>query len=91
MAKRAHEECLEEAEYGSMMRQTQARILERLEDGRASAKVSQRRLAGVIGVNREAMRDRLSGRTQLKAHELAALAAFLEIDIREFFVVDPIR
>jgi len=71
-----------------MMRVTQARILERLEDGRASAKISQRRLACVIGVNREAMRDRLSGRTQVKAHELAALAAFLEIDIREFFPVD---
>lgn len=88
MAKRAHEQCLEEAEYGSMMRDTQARILERLEEGRASAKISQRRLAEVIGVNREAMRDRLSGRTQLKAHELAALASFLHIDIREFFPAD---
>jgi len=85
MAKRAHEQCLDVAEYGSMMRETQARILERLEVGRVSARISQRRLAEVIGVNREAMRDRLSGRTQVKAHELAALAAHLDIDIREFF------
>jgi len=87
MAKRAHEQCLEEAEYGPMMKETQARILELLEFARRSSRVSQRRLAGVIGVNREAMRDRLSGRTQVKAHELAALAAFLDIDIEEFFVL----
>jgi len=87
MAKRAHEQCLDEAEYGAMMRETQARILDRLETARAVSRISQRRLAVVIGVNREAMRDRLSGRTQVKAHELAALAAFLQVDISEFFAV----
>ncbi len=87
MAKRAHEACMDRAEYGDLMREAHSLILERLESGRCAAHVSQRRLAAVIGVNREAMRDRLSGRTQVKAHELAALAAFLEIEISEFFAV----
>lgn len=88
MAKRAHKECMERAEYGDLMRATNKRILERLERGRSAGRISQQRLAEVIGVNREAMRDRLSGRTQLKAHELAALAAFLDIAISEFFHVE---
>lgn len=89
MAKRTHQACMEAAEYGDLMRKTHSLMLERLEIGRAAAHVSQRRLATVIGVNREAMRDRLSGRTHVKAHELAAFAAFLEIDIGEFFVAVP--
>jgi len=81
---------MDQAEYGDLMRRTHSLILGRLDEGRRVAHVSQRRLAAVIGVNREAMRDRLSGRTQVKAHELAALAAFLEIDIGEFFGGIPV-
>ncbi len=64
---------------------TQGHIRQVLADARAARGVSQQRLARVIGVNREAMRDRLNGRTQTKAEEIAALAAFLEMDISEFF------
>ncbi|GEM_PF-2073578 len=85
MGKRAHDDCITNAEYGDLMLRTQDRIREVLTERRAERGVSQRRLAEVIGVNREAMRDRLLGRTQTKAEEVAALAAFLEIDIREFF------
>lgn len=85
MGRRAHGECIDDAEYGDLMRQTQQRIRTVLAEKRYERGVSQQRLAQVIGVNREAMRDRLLGRTQTKAEEVAALAAFLEIDIREFF------
>ena len=85
MGRRAHGECIDDAEYGDLMRQTQERIRTVLAEKRYERGVSQQRLAQVIGVNREAMRDRLLGRTQTKAEEVAALAAFLEIDIREFF------
>ena len=69
------------------MRQTQERIRHVLAETRREKGVSQQRLAQVIGVNREAMRDRLLGRTQTKSEEVAALAAFLEVDIREFFPI----
>ncbi len=72
---------------GELMRATQGHVRGVLSEARAARGISQQRLARVIGVNREAMRDRLLGRTQLKAEELAALAAFLEIDIIEFFPV----
>ena len=85
MGRRAHGECIDDAEYGDLMRQTQERIRTVLAEKRYERGVSQQRLAQVIGVNREAMRDRLLGRTQTKAEEVAALAAFLEIDIRELF------
>ncbi|MEM8706940.1 MAG: helix-turn-helix transcriptional regulator [Actinomycetota bacterium] len=85
MGRRAHGECIDDAEYGELMRQTQERIRSVLAEKRYERGVSQQRLAQVIGVNREAMRDRLLGRTQTKAEEVAALAAFLDIDIREFF------
>ena len=85
MGRRAHGECIDDAEYGELMRQTQQRIRDVLAETRREKGVSQQRLAQVIGVNREAMRDRLLGRTQTKAEEVAALAAFLELDIREFF------
>ncbi|NIR37394.1 MAG: helix-turn-helix domain-containing protein [Actinobacteria bacterium] len=64
---------------------TQDHIREVLDRERTAQGVSQQRLAQVIGVNREAMRDRLLGRTQMKAEELAALAAFLQIDVSEFY------
>lgn len=85
MGRHAHGECVARAEYGELMEATQVHILETLSAARAARRISQRRLATVIGVNREAMRDRLLGRTLLKADELAALAAFLELDIRECF------
>ncbi len=85
MGRRAHDECIETAEYGPLMLETQGHIRQVLAEARAARGVSQQRLAQVIGVNREAMRDRLLGRTQTKAEELAALAAFLEMDISEFF------
>ena len=85
MGRRAHGECIDDAEYGDRMRRTQERIRTVLAEKRYERGVSQQRLAQVIGVNREAMRDRLLGRTQTKAEEVAALAAFLEVDIREFF------
>lgn len=85
MGRRAHGECIEDAEYGALMVETQEHIRRVLADLRAERGLSQQRLAEVIGVNREAMRDRLLGRTQTKAHEVAAFAAFLAIDIREFF------
>ncbi len=85
MGRRAHVDCIEGAEYGEFMKATQDHIRATLGDVGGKRGVSQQRLAAVIGVNREAMRDRLLGRTQLKAEELAALAAFLELDIREFF------
>ena len=87
MGRRAHRDCIDDAEYGELMRETQVRIRHVLAERRAERGISQERLAQVIGVNREAMRDRLLGRTQTKAEELAALAAFLEVDIREFFPV----
>ena len=87
MGRRAHGECIDRAEYGELMRATQGHVRGVLSEARAAQGISQERLARVIGVNREAMRDRLLGRTQLKAEELAALAAFLEIDITEFFPV----
>ena len=87
MGRRAHGECIEQAEYGELMQATQDHLRAKLDDVRLRRGLSQRRLAEVIGVNREAMRDRLLGRTQLKADEVAALAAFLNIDIREFFAV----
>ncbi len=87
MGRRAHGDCIDDAEYGELMRETQARIRTVLAEARKERGVSQQRLAQVIGVNREAMRDRLLGRTQTKAEEIAALAAFLEVDIREFFPV----
>lgn len=86
MGRRAHGECIERAEYGDLMKATQDHIREVLDDVRSEQGVSQQRLAQVIGVNREAMRDRLLGRTQMKAEELAALAAFLDLDIATFFV-----
>ena len=85
MGRRAHTECIERAEYGDLMRATQDHVRATLAARRAEQGVSQERLARVIGVNREAMRDRLLGRTQLKAEELAALAAFLDVGIGEFF------
>ena len=85
MGLRAHGGCIDGAEYGALMRQTQEQVRRVLATARERQAVSQQRLARVIGVKREAMRDRLSGRTQLKAEELAALAAFLEIDVSEFF------
>ncbi len=85
MGRRAHDECIERAEYGPLMIETQAHIRRVLADAREARGVSQQRLAQVIGVNREAMRDRLLGRTQTKAEEIAALAAFFEIDVSEFF------
>ena len=85
MGRRAHGECIDDAEYGDLMRRTQQQIRDVLAETRREKGVSQQRLAQVIGVNREAMRDRLLGRTQTKAEEVAALAAFLELDIREFF------
>jgi transcriptional regulator with XRE-family HTH domain len=87
MGRRAHDECIAGAEYGELMAATQEHIRETLGAARSERGVSQQRLAAVIGVNREAMRDRLLGRTQVKAEELAALAAFLELDIRELFLV----
>ena len=87
MGRRAHGDCIDDAEYGELMRETQLRIREVLAERRREKGISQQRLAQVIGVNREAMRDRLLGRTQTKAEEVAALAAFLEVDIREFFPV----
>lgn len=85
MGRRAHGDCIEDAEYGELMLRTQERIRHVLAETRKERGISQQRLAQVIGVNREAMRDRLLGRTQTKAEEIAALAAFLEVDIREFF------
>lgn len=85
MGRRAHDECIENAEYGALMLETQTHIRQVLAEARAAQGVSQQRLAQVIGVNREAMRDRLLGRTQMKAEEIAALAAFLEMNISEFF------
>ena len=85
MGRRAHVECIERAEYGELMKATQDHVRSVLNESRNAQGVSQERLARVSGVNREAMRDRLLGRTQLKAEELAALAAFLEIGIEEFF------
>ena len=85
MGRRAHGECIERAEYGALMKATQDHVREVLNVARSEQGVSQERLARVIGVNREAMRDRLLGRTQLKTEELAALAAFLSIGIAEFF------
>ncbi len=67
------------------MKATQDHIRATLDDTRGLRGISQQRLATVIGVNREAMRDRLLGRTQMKAEELAALAAFPELDIRTFY------
>ena len=91
MGRRAHGECNERAEYGPLMRATQDQARAVLAEARGRQGVSQERLAKVIGVNREAMRDRLLGRTQLKVEELAALAAFLEVDIGDFFAVpDPV-
>ena len=87
MGRRAHDDCIEGAEYGELMKATQDHIRATLDDVRSERGLSQQRLATVIGVNREAMRDRLLGRTQLKAEELAALATFLEVDIREFIPV----
>lgn len=87
MGRRAHGDCIERAEYGELMKATQLHIRTTLDDARLVQGVSQRRLATVIGVNREAMRDRLLGRTQLKAEELAALAAFLGLDIAELYEV----
>ena len=84
MGRRAHGDCIDDAEYGDLMRQTQEKIREILAETRRERGVSQQRLAQVIGVNREAMRDRLLGRTQTKAEELVALATFLDVDIREF-------
>ena len=89
MGRRAHGDCIDRAEYGELMRATQDHAKARIEEARHDAGVSQERLARVIGVNREAMRDRLLGRTQLKADEVAALAAFFELDIREFFASAP--
>lgn len=85
MGRRAHGECIERAEYGALMKATQDHVRAVLNLARGEQGVSQERLARVIGVNREAMRDRLLGRTQLKTEELAALAAFLEIGIADFF------
>lgn len=85
MGRRAHGDCIEDAEYGALMRATQDHIRQVLAEQRAERGLSQQRLAQVIGVNREAMRDRLLGRTQTKAEEVAALAAFLDMDVREFF------
>ena len=82
MGRRAHGDCIDDAEYGDLMRQTQEKIREVLAETRRERGVSQQRLAQVIGVNREAMRDRLLGRTQTKAEELVALATFLDVDIR---------
>jgi len=87
MGRRAHDDCIERAEYGELMKATQDHIRAMLARVRGERGVSQQRLATVIGVNREAMRDRLLGRTQLKAEEIAALAAFLELDIRDFFAL----
>ena len=87
MGRRAHGECIDRAEYRELMRATQGHVRDVLSEARTVQGISQERLARVIGVNREAMRDRLLGRTQLKTEELAALAAFLEIDITEFFPV----
>lgn len=87
MGRRAHGECIDRAEYSELMRATQGHVRDVLSEARTVQGISQERLARVIGVNREAMRDRLLGRTQLKTEELAALAAFLEIDITEFFPV----
>ncbi len=87
MGRRAHGECIQDAEYGEFMLETQGHIRKVLGEARIRRGVSQKRLAQVIGVNREAMRDRLLGRTQTKAEEIAALAAFLEMDITEFFPV----
>ena len=84
MGRRAHGDCIDDAEYGDLMRQTQEKSREVLAETRRERGVSQQRLAQVIGVNREAMRDRLLGRTQTKAEELVALATFLDVDIREF-------
>ncbi len=85
MGRRAHGECIEDAEYGDYMLEIQAHIRRVLGEAREDQGVSQQRLAQVIGVNREAMRDRLLGRTQMKVEELAALATFLEVDILQFF------
>lgn len=85
MGRRAHGDCIERAEYGELMKATQDHIRATLEHARTMRGVSQQRLAVVIGVNREAMRDRLLGRTQLKAEELAALAVFLDLDIRDLY------
>ena len=85
MGRRAHGECIERAEYGELMKATQDHVRGVLNVARNEQGVSQERLARVIGVNREAMRDRLLGRTQLKTEELAALAAFLEVSIVDFF------
>ena len=85
MGRRAHGACIDDAEYGMLMRQTHDHIQRVLAEERAKRGLSQQRLAQVIGVNREAMRDRLLGRTQTKAEEIAAIAAVLEMDIREFF------
>ena len=87
MGRRAHVECIQRAEYGELMVETQTHVRAVLAARRAEQGISQERLARVIGVNREAMRDRLLGRTQLKAEELAALAAFLDVGIGEFFPV----
>ena len=73
------------------MKATQDHIRAMLDDARTVRGISQQRLAAVIGVNREAMRDRLLGRTQLKAEELAALAAFLDLDIRDLYAVPAAR
>lgn len=89
MGRRAHGDCIERAEYGDLMKATQDHVRATLDEARSVQGISQQRLAAVIGVNREAMRDRLLGRTQLKAEELAALAAFLHLDIRECFPVMP--
>lgn len=85
MGRRAHGECIDGAEYGVLMRQTQDHSQRVLAEERAKRGLSQRRLAQVIGVNRQAMRDRLLGRNRTKAEEIAAIAAFLEMGIREFF------
>jgi transcriptional regulator with XRE-family HTH domain len=87
MGRRAHDDCSARAEYGELMKATQIHIRATLDEVRTGRGLSQQRLATVIGANREAMRDRLLGRTQVKAEELAALATFLELDIREFFPV----
>ncbi|MEM9202911.1 MAG: helix-turn-helix domain-containing protein [Actinomycetota bacterium] len=91
MGRRTHGACIDDAEYSELMRQTQERIRQVLTDTRKARGISQQRLADVIGVNREAMRDRLLGRTQTKAEEVAAFAAFLDLDVREFFPPEPAR
>lgn len=89
MGWRAHDECIERAEYGELMKATQGHVRATLDAERRRRGISQQRLAAVIGVNREAMRDRLIGRTQLKAEELAALAAFLDVDVGAFYALPP--